>query len=158
MTISLKTSIAKLVPGCAKLSLFLARFQCRKYKISENFTKRFGFSLFSSFLVNFGCFLVKNRPKRPKSEKIVCVAFCFVEKHLNTKFQKISSNSLDFANFLHFCQFRPLLVKKAKIGKNQKSGSLVNFHLLKGIYIPNFRKFHQTVWILPIFFFFAVFG
>ena len=26
----------------------------------------------------------------------------------------------------------------------------MNFHLLKSIHIQNFRKFHQTVWILPI--------
>jgi hypothetical protein len=41
------TSIAKLVPGCAKFSLFLARFQSSKYQISENLTNRFGFSQFS---------------------------------------------------------------------------------------------------------------
>jgi len=35
-------------------------------------------------------------------KKSFFVAFCFVEKHLYTKFQKISSNGLDFANFLHF--------------------------------------------------------
>ena len=41
--------------------------------------------------------------------------------------------------------------------KIARIGSVVNFHLLKGIYIPNFRKFHQTVWILAIFFIFFPF-
>ena len=36
---------------------------------SENFIKRFGFCQFSSFLVNFGCFLDKNGQKRPKPKQ-----------------------------------------------------------------------------------------
>ena len=79
--------------------LFVGKHLHTKY---QNFIKRFGYCQFSSFFVNFGCFLVKKRLKRPKSKKSFFVAFCFVEKHLHTKFQKISSNSLDFANFLHF--------------------------------------------------------
>ena len=73
-----ETSIDKLVPGCAQFSLFLARFQSSKYQISENFTKRFGFSQFSLFLVNFGCFLVKKRPKNAEiQKKFFCsIFFC----------------------------------------------------------------------------------
>ena len=96
------TSIAKLVPGCAQFSLFLARFQSSKYQISENFTKRFGFSQFSLFLVNFGCFLVKKRPKNAEIQKKFFYSIFFVGKHLHTKFQKISSNGLDFGNFFLF--------------------------------------------------------
>ena len=64
---------------------------------------------------------------------------------------------MDSANFLHFGQFWLFLAKKGQKGQNRKSGTVVNFHLLRGIYIPNFRKFHQTVWILPIFFIFGCF-
>ena len=39
------------------------------YKSSENYIKRFEFCQFSSFLVNFGCFLAKKRPKNAKIEK-----------------------------------------------------------------------------------------
>jgi len=72
------------------------------YQISENFIKQFGFCPFSSFLVNFGYFLAKKDQKRPKSKIAFFVEFSFVEKHLHTKFQKISSNGLDCVHFLHF--------------------------------------------------------
>ena len=113
----METSIAKLVPSCTKFLLFLARFQSSKYQISENFTKRFGFSQFSSFLVNFGCFLVKKRPKKAEIQKKFFCSIFFVGKHLHTKFQKISSNGLDFANFLHFCQFWPFFSQKRQKSK-----------------------------------------
>jgi len=71
-----------------------------------------------------------------KSKVIFFVEFSFVGKHLHTKFQKISSNGLDFANFLIFHLFWLFLPKSAYV---------VNFHVLRGIYIPNFKKFHQIV-------------
>ena len=82
------------------------------YQISQNFIKWFEFCKFSSLMVNFGwflavfwvyfsCFLAVFWSKKPKSKNSFFVAFSFVRKHLLTKFQKISSNSLNFANFLH---------------------------------------------------------
>ena len=47
----------------------------------------------------FCCFLVKKRPKKAEIEKKFFCSIFFVGKHLHTKFQKISSNGLDFANF-----------------------------------------------------------
>ena len=38
-----------------------------------------------------------------------------------------------------------------------KNSFFVEFSFLGSIYIPNFRKFYQTVWILPIFFIFGQF-
>ena len=35
--------------------------------------------------------------------------------------------------------------KKPKKGQNKKLGFVLNFHLLRSIYIPNFRRFHQTI-------------
>ena len=73
------------------------------YQISENFIKQFEFCQFSSFLAVFlAFFLSKKDQKRLKSKNSFFVAFLFVGKHLHTKFQKISSNGLDFANFLLF--------------------------------------------------------
>ena len=72
------------------------------YQILENVIKRFGFCQFSSFLVNFGCFFTKKDQKMTKSKMIFFCIIFFVGRHLHTKFQKISSNGLDFANFLHF--------------------------------------------------------
>ena len=89
---------------------FFVAFFCWEastYQISENFIKHFRFCQFSSFLFNFGCFLVKKRPKKAKIQTKFFVAFCFVEKHLHTNFQKILSNGLDFGNFsfFFFCCF-----------------------------------------------------
>ena len=86
------------------------------------------------------------------------VAFSFVGKHLNTKFQKISSNSLDFANFLPFWSILSVFwLKNGKKGRNPKKVFLKYFVLLRSIYMQNFRKFYQTVWILAIFFIFGKF-
>ena len=101
-------------------------WEASTYQISENFIKRFRFCKFSSFLVNFGCFLVnKRQKKRPISKKSFFVAFCFVEKHLHTKFQKISSNGLDFANFLHFWSILAVFwLKNGQKGQNKKKDFL----------------------------------
>ena len=74
-------------------------WEASKYQISKNFIKRFEFWQFSSFLVNFGWFFDK---KRPKSKNSFSIEFSYIGKHLHTKFQKISSNGLNFGNFLHF--------------------------------------------------------
>ena len=96
--------------------------------------------------------------KRLKSTNIFFAAFCSVGKHLHTKFQKISLKSLDFGNFLHFGLFWLFLGQKmVKKGWNWKLIFLQHFLLLGRIYIINFRKFHQTIWILPIFFIFGQF-
>ena len=68
-------------------------------KIPPNGLGLANFLHFWSFLA---VFWLKNGHKKPKSKKSFFVAFCFVEKHLYSKFQKISSNCLDFANFLLF--------------------------------------------------------
>ena len=101
-------------------------------------------------LPNFlAVFWLKNGQKRPKSKKSFFVAFFLLGSIYLPNFRKFHQTVwilpifFIFVNFgRFFSQKRP---KKAKKGKNRKSGSVVNFHLLKGIYIPNFRKFHQTV-------------
>ena len=99
--------------------------------ISENFIKRFGFWQFSLFLPKNikkakkgqkgqkgrkkgqqkgqqkgqkrtrRPNKAKKRPKKTKTDN-QALNFFFGEKHLYTKVQKISFNSLDFENFLHF--------------------------------------------------------
>ena len=49
------------------------------------------------------------------------------------------------------------LKKRPKKAKIQKT-FFCSIFLLGSIYIPNFRKFHQTVWILPICFIFGQFS
>jgi hypothetical protein len=74
-----------------------------------------------------------------KSKNSFFIEFSFVGKHLHTKFQKILSNGLDSANFLHFLSiFAVFLAKKCE---NRKIVFLLNFLLLGSIYIPNFRNF-----------------
>ena len=80
-------------------------------------------------------------------KKFFCSIF-FVGKHLHTKFRKISSNGLSLQIFFIFGQF--LRVFWRKKGQNQKIVFLLNFLFLGSIYLPNFRKCYQTVWILPI--------
>ena len=167
-----ETSIAKLVPGCAQFSLFLARLQSSKYQISENFIKRFGFCQFSSFLVNFGCFLVKKRPKKAEIQKkffqsIFCLLRSIYIQNLQHFFcweVSIYQISENFIKRFGFCRFSSFLVnfgyflvkKRPKKAKSKKS-FFVAFFLLGSIYIPNFRKFHQTAWILPVFLIFGQF-
>ena len=97
-------------------------WEASTYQISENFIKRFGFCQFSSFFVILAVFWLKNGQKRLKSKKSFFVAFFFVGKNLHTKFQKILSNSLDFANFLHFMSILAVFghkgLKNAKIENN----------------------------------------
>ena len=66
------------------------------------------------------------------------VAFCFVEKHLHTKFQKISLNGLDFANFLHFWSILAVFLVKngQKRPKSKKRFFAAFFVLLGSIYSP----------------------
>ena len=69
------------------------------------------------------------------------------------------SNVLDFDYFLHFfinfdCFFGQ---EMPKMPKPKKKVCLLNFLLLKSIYIPNISKFYQAVWILAIFFIFGLF-
>ena len=135
------------------------RWEASKYQISENFTKRFGICQFSSFLVNFGCLFPKNDQKITKQKKAFFVAFSFVGKHLLTIFQKITSTVWILPNFFIFCQFWLFFwPRNAKKGRNRTIVFPQHLFLLGNIYIPNFRKFHQTVWILPIFLIFGQFG
>ena len=102
-------------------------------------------------MVNTDCFLPKKCRKN-----IFFVAFSFVGKHKHTKFQKISPNVLDFASFLHLSILAIFLLnngqKKAEV---QKKFFCSIFILIGSIYIPNFIKFHQVVWILQIFLIFG---
>ena len=109
-------------------------------------------------MVNFSCFFGKNGQKRLKSKNNFFVAFSFVGKHLNTKFQKISPNGLGLANFHNFLSILAvfLVKKRPKRAKIQKK--FFYSILLRSIYKPDFRKFHQTVRILPIFFILVNFG
>ena len=59
------------------------------------------FANFLNFFSILAVFWPQKGQKRQKSKKKI-VAFSFVGKHLHTKFQKMSSKGLDFANFLHF--------------------------------------------------------
>ena len=110
------------------------------------------------FLFFFGCFLVKKRPKKAEIQKKKFCSLFFVGKHLHTKFQTTSSNGLDFASFLNFLSILAViwLITTKKRPKSKKN-DLVAFFLLGSIYIPNFRKFHQTAWILPVFLIFGQF-
>ena len=75
----------------------------------------------------------------PKSNNSFFVAFSFAEKHVNTKFQKISLNSLDSVNLLNFCQFWLFFGQKRPKSKNNffVAFSFVGKHLH-----TNSRKFH----------------
>ena len=84
-------------------------------------------------LDNFGCSFGQ---KRPKSKLVFVVEFSFVGKHLYTKFQKILSNSMNFANFLHFWSILAVIWPKEdpKMPKSKKSFfeafSFVGKHLI----------------------------
>ena len=89
-------------------------------------------------------FFGKKTAKNGRNPKIV---FCSILFCWEASTYQISEN---FIKRFRFCQFSSLLVNFGRFltkkgQKMPKSGSVVNFHLPKGIYIPNFRKFHQTV-------------
>ena len=63
------------------------------------------FANFLHFRSIFVVFWPIKGPQMLKSENNFFVKFSYVEKHLYTKFQKISPNNLDFANFLNFWLF-----------------------------------------------------
>jgi len=70
---------------------------------------------------------LKNGQKRPKSKKSSFVSFCFVREH-HTKFQKISTNGLDFANFIHFWSILAVLwLKNGQKRPKSKKSSFVSF-------------------------------
>ena len=98
------------------------------------------FFIFSQFWLFFG--QKRQQKKCQKSKNSFFVAFYFVGKHLHTKLQIFSSNSLDFANFLDFGQFWQFFGQKRLKSKNS---FFVAFYLLGSIYIPNFKKNYQTV-------------
>ena len=125
-------------------------------KISSN---GFDFANFLHFVVNFGCLLVKKRPKKAEiQKKFFYSIFVVVGKHLHTKFQKISSNSLDFANFLHFWSILAVFwLKTAKKAEIQKIIILQHFFIGKHLH-TKFQKISSNGWILPIFFIFVNFG
>ena len=75
-------------------------------------------TIFLIFFINFGCFWPTKRPKKAKIKKQFFVEFSCIGKYLQTKFQKISSNSLDFANFIHFWSILAVFWLKS----DQKSG------------------------------------
>ena len=103
-------------------------------------------------------FWPKKKAKRGQNRKIVFfVEFSFVGKHLHTKFQKNYQTVWILPIFFNFCQFWLFLAKKAPKMPKSKNCFLQHFLLLGSIYLPNFRKFHQTVLILPIFFIFGQF-
>jgi hypothetical protein len=62
-----------------------------------------------------------------------------------------------FNPFSIFSQFWLFLARKGKKCQNRKEKKLLNLLLLRSIYIPNFSKFYQAVWILEIFFIFGLF-
>ena len=111
------------------------------YQISETFIKRFRFCQFYQFFVSFGYFLAKKAQKMLIWKNSFCnIFFCW-----EVSTYQISENFIkqfDFANFLHFWSILAILAKK---GQNRKIVFLSNFLLLGSIYIPNFRKFYQTV-------------
>ena len=90
----------------------------------------------------------------PRSKNSFFVAFSFAEKHVNTKFQKISLNSLDSVNLLNFCQFWLFFGQKRPKSKNNffVAFSFVGKHLH-----TKFKKISSKVWILAIFFIFCQF-
>ena len=102
----------------------------------------------------FGCSLVKKQPKKAGIQKKKFWCIILLGSIYIPNFRKFNQTVwiLPIFSFLSILAF--FCKKKAKKGKNRKLGSVVNFHLLKGIYVPNFRKFHRMVCILAIFFYF----
>ena len=96
-------------------------------------------------LGQFWLLLYHKRPKNYKMEKIYLCSIFFCWEHLLTNFPKISSTVWVLPIFFILVNFGCFLAKKGQKCQNRKLGYVVNFHLLRGIYIPNFRKFHQTV-------------
>ena len=90
-------------------------------KLQKTSSNGLDFDNFLYFFVNLALFWPKKGQKMPKLKKVFFVEFSFIGKHLQTKFQKIPSNGLNFANFLHFCQFWLFFGhKKARKEKNPK--------------------------------------
>ena len=119
--------------------------------MSENFIKRFGFCQF--FFSFFGCFLVKKRPKKAEIQKSFFVAFFLLGSIYIPNFRKFHLTVWILPIF--FLIFLAVFwLKNGQKGWNPKKVFFVAFLLLGSIYIPDFRKFHQTVWILASFFFF----
>ena len=58
-----------------------------------------------AFFYFFSALFCPFRPKKAKSKIGLCFEFSFTKRHLHTKFQKISSNGLDFGNFFFFAVF-----------------------------------------------------
>ena len=132
-------------------------WEASTYQISENFIEQFGFSHFFLFFF-LAVFWLKNGQKMPKSKKSFLYHF-FVGNHLHTKFQKILSNSLDFANFLHFWSILAVFwLKKGQKRPKSKKKFFVAFFCWEASTYQISEIFHQTVWILPIFFIFVSFG
>ena len=87
-------------------------------KISSN---SLDFANFLNFWSILAVFWLKNDQKMPESKKKNCKTF-FVGKHLHSKFQKISSNGLDFSNFFFGCFLAIFCLKNGqKRPKSEKS-------------------------------------
>ena len=136
-------------------SYFFSIFFCWEasiYQISKISSNGLDFTIFFHFWSTLAVFWLFFNQKRPKSKKSFFVAFCFVTKHLYNKFLKMSSNGLDFANFLNFWSI--LAVFWPKKGQNRQN--LLNFLLLGSIYIPNFRKFIKRLGFCQLFSFCSI--
>ena len=72
-------------------------------------------------------------------------------------FRKFHQTIWILAIFEIFVQLWLFFGQKSSKMTKSKNSFLVNFLLLRSIYIPNFRKFHQPVWIYQIFFIFGQF-
>ena len=98
---------------------------CKFYFIGKHLPTKFqkmlsnslDFANFLHFLSILAVFWPKIGSKMPKSKNNLFVAFSFVGKRLHTKFQKISSNGLNFGKFLFGCFLVKKLPKKAEIQK-----------------------------------------
>ena len=118
-------------------------------KISPNGLGLANFLNFGSILA---VFLVKKRPKKAEiQKKFFCSIFCW-----EASTYQISENFFKRFGFWPFF-FGCFLVKKRPKKAEIQKKFFMAFSLLRSIYIPNFRKFHQTVQILPIFFIFGQF-
>ena len=110
-------------------SIFFCWEEASTHQISESFTKRFGFCQFSSFLVNFGYFWLKNGQKRPKSKKSFFIEFPFCWEASTYQISENFPKRFWFSNFSSFLvDFGCFLAKRGKKKPKSKSGSVVKFY------------------------------
>ena len=90
-------------------------------KFQKKLSNGLDFGIFFNFFLALFCQKkAKKGKKRQKSKIGLSGEYSFTKRHLHTKFQKNSSNGLDFANFLHFWSIFTVFLVKKRPKKGQK--------------------------------------